>query len=300
MNLLVVGLVLVAQTEFFTREKLTPREEKLVEGVNTKNISPHVSHADGSMTYVYGPLGKFKIICAVLNVCSVFLQAGEEVTGISLGDPVRWQVSVEHFGSGADKRYAIGLKPIDGGLKTNIQIFTTRRAYNLSLLSTRSRSIQTTEFTYPAEHNSAELLQLQIEAARTEARVTAAETQAPPPKPVALQDLDWAYTVKVAKGNPAWKPLSVGSNDRQTFIRFPSGTEYKDIPIFTVTAQRSGSSGQINYRQISKDGAPIFLVDGLFSEARLITRGEVTHMVVIRYTGDKAPQQPKEPKWRRR
>jgi type IV secretory pathway VirB9-like protein len=61
-----------------------------------------VTGPNGSIKFLYGAQQP-SIVCAVLQVCDVALQAGEQVNSINLGDTARWTVEPAVTGSGAAK-----------------------------------------------------------------------------------------------------------------------------------------------------------------------------------------------------
>ena len=77
--------------------KLTPQERQALDiakkwkaGHSTQRIKP-VAGADGTIRFLFGATQP-SIVCAVLQVCDVELQPGEQVNGIHLGDVARWTV----------------------------------------------------------------------------------------------------------------------------------------------------------------------------------------------------------------
>src|SRR5664279_3256875 len=76
--------------------KLTPQEKAAIaisekwQAASATGIKP-VSGTDGSIRYLFGAQEP-SIVCAVLQVCDVELQAGEQVNSIHLGDTARWTV----------------------------------------------------------------------------------------------------------------------------------------------------------------------------------------------------------------
>ena len=71
------------------------------EAGSATGIKP-VAGSGGAIKFVYGAQQP-SIVCAVLQVCDVALQAGEQVNSINLGDTARWTVEPAVTGSGADR-----------------------------------------------------------------------------------------------------------------------------------------------------------------------------------------------------
>ena len=75
---------------------LTPQEKAAVaiakrwREAGATGMKP-VAGPDGSVRYLFGAQQP-SIVCAVLQVCDVELQAGEQVNSIQLGDTARWTI----------------------------------------------------------------------------------------------------------------------------------------------------------------------------------------------------------------
>ncbi|EXI77170.1 MAG: conjugal transfer protein TrbG [Candidatus Accumulibacter appositus] len=98
-----------------------------------KGVAP-VTGPNGSIKFLYGAQQP-SIVCAVLQVCDVALQAGEQVNSINLGDTARWTVEPAVTGSGAGEVQHLIIKPLDVGLETSMVVTTNRRSYHLPQLS---------------------------------------------------------------------------------------------------------------------------------------------------------------------
>ena len=72
---------------------------------------------NGAVTYLFG-VQQPSVVCAVLQVCDVALQAGEQVNSINLGDTARWTLEPAITGSGDNEVQHIIIKPMDVGLET--------------------------------------------------------------------------------------------------------------------------------------------------------------------------------------
>jgi type IV secretory pathway VirB9-like protein len=114
-----------------------------------KGVAP-VTGPNGSIKFLYGAQQP-SIVCAVLQVCDVALQAGEQVNSINLGDTARWTVEPAVTGSGAGEVQHLIIKPLDVGLETSMVVTTNRRTYHLRLRSHRSQYMPQVAFTYPEE-----------------------------------------------------------------------------------------------------------------------------------------------------
>jgi type IV secretion system protein TrbG len=109
--------------------------------------SKPVAGADGSISYVFGS-GQTRIVCAVLQVCDVALQAGEQINNLNVGDP-RFTVEPSVTGSGQTQRLHLLIKALDVGLDSSLVVTTDRRTYHFRLKSTRDAFMPYVSFIYP-------------------------------------------------------------------------------------------------------------------------------------------------------
>ena len=118
-------------------------------GHNAIGMAP-TSGKNGVVTYLFG-VQQPSVVCAVLQVCDVALQAGEQVNSINLGDTARWTIEPAITGSGANEVQHIIIKPMDVGLETSLVVTTDRRAYHIRLRSHRTEYMPQVMFAYPDE-----------------------------------------------------------------------------------------------------------------------------------------------------
>ena len=119
------------------------------EAGSATGIKP-VAGSGGAIKFVYGAQQP-SIVCAVLQVCDVALQPGEQVNSINLGDTARWTVEPAITGSGATEVQHLIIKPMDVGLETSLVVTTNRRSYHFRLRSHRTEYMPQVSFTYPEE-----------------------------------------------------------------------------------------------------------------------------------------------------
>lgn len=284
-----------SEIELFSSDpRLTEHDRAALREAKRWLDSGPVGGVDGSVTYTYGERTP-TLICSVLHVCSLDLQVGEEITGLKIGDKVRWLVEIAHSGEGSSKQVSVVFKPTDAALKTNIQIFTSRRKYTLNLLSTRKYFTPTIKFHYP-EDPELKLLRLQAEA---ETQQQEKETRRVEPLGLLLEDIDGNYLIE---GDAPWKPTRVYSSNRQTAIVFPEGTQYRGLPVPIIIHQKGTRATQslANYRVLEKDGTPILVIDALFDQAQLVQGvGAGRQQLTITRKGFSPRQQAKGPLWKR-
>lgn len=247
--------------------KLTPQEraalalaKKWKAGASTQGVKPVIG-GDGTIRFLYGATQP-SIICAVLQVCDVELQPGEQVNSLHLGDTARWTVEPAVTGSGRMEVQHLIIKPMDTGLETSLIVTTDRRTYHLRLRSHRTEFMPRVAFTYPDEAMAKwEKMRRQEQAAH--------DNQVMPGTGEYLGNLDFDYTIE---GQAArWKPLRVYNDGVKTIIQMPATLSQTEAPILLVVRKDGGlftdeESVQVNYRL--QNGR--FIVDSIFDQAILV------------------------------
>lgn len=219
-----------------------------------------VAGADGTVRFLFGAQQP-SIVCAVLQVCDVALQPGEQVNSLHLGDTARWMVDPAITGSGPAEVQHLIIKPMDVGLETSLIVTTNRRAYHMRLRSHRTEYMPQVAFTYPGDALA------KWDAIRTrEARAQDATTI--PETGEYLGDLDFEYELS---GEAPWKPVRVYNDGRKTIIQMPDAMAQTEAPSLLVVRKDGGLFSDddtivVNYR-VQGDR---YIVDMVFDKAILI------------------------------
>lgn len=219
-----------------------------------------VAGPNGSIKFLYGAQQP-SIVCAVLQVCDVALQPGEQVNSINLGDTARWTVEPAITGSGGGEVQHLIIKPLDVGLETSLVVTTNRRTYHFRLRSHRTRYMPQVSFTYPEDAMA------KWEAIKTrEGRERRDNTL--PQTGEYLGNLSFDYEVS---GSAAWKPLRVYNDGSKTIIQMPSTMAQGEAPTLLVVRQDGGlfsddETVMVNYRVQGNR----YIVDAVFDKAILI------------------------------
>ena len=229
------------------------------EGAERTGIKPFTGR-NGALMFVYGAHTP-DLVCAVLQVCDIALQAGERVNSIQLGDTARWNVEPAISGAGATEVQHIIVKPLDIGLKTSLLVTTNRRTYSIRLRSHRSDYMPQIGFIYP-EDTLAKWQRLRSRKQATEQHSTLAGTGE------YLGDLSFNYSVS---GYTPWKPVRVYNDGRKTVIEMPDTIQQTEAPTLLVI-RRDGSLFSkaqtviVNYRLQGNR----YIVDNVFNKAILV------------------------------
>jgi type IV secretion system protein VirB9 len=221
-----------------------------------------VSGANGTITFLYGAQQP-SIVCAVLQVCDVALQEGEQVNSINLGDTARWTIEPAITGSGPTEVQHLIIKPMDVGLETSLVVTTNRRTYHFQLRSHRTQYMPKIAFSYPEEAMAKwEALKHRETTQRQEKTLTTTGEY--------LGDLNFDYTV-TSDSDIAWKPLRVYNDGQKTLIQMPAAMAQTEAPTLLVIRKKGGiftddETVMVNYR-VQGDR---YVVDTVFDRAILI------------------------------
>jgi len=233
--------------------------ERWQKGKSHGGIQPFAGR-NGAIQYVFGVQSP-SIICAVLQICDIALQPGENVNSIQLGDTARWHVEPAVSGSGIYKTQHLLIKPMDVGLETSLVVATDRRVYHIRLRSHRTKYMPQTSFTYPEEVLAKwDTIQHQEQKKR--------EQKILPKTREYLGDLSFNYEIS---GSAPWKPIRVFNDGRKTIIQMPKKIQQTEAPTLLVVRKEGGllsndETIMVNYR-IQKDR---YIVDTVFEKAILI------------------------------
>ena len=270
--------------DYLGREKALTPQQKASLAIAGKwrdaaagGAAPPVAGADGAVVFAFGGTEP-TVVCAVLQVCDVELQAGEQVNSINVGDSARWLITPAVSGPAASEVQHLVLKPMDVGLATSLIVTTDRRTYHLALVSRREDYMPRVAFTYPAD-TAAQWANLRLhvaqQAAVEQARV-ARETAVPGARAANgsqqyLANLRFDYTIS---GEASWKPVRVFNDGVKTVIEMPSTLAQGDAPTLVVVRKggnvsKDADTTLVNYRV--QDGR--YIVDQVFDEAVLVVGG---------------------------
>lgn len=225
-----------------------------------KKASKPAPGPDGSVSFLFGATQP-SVVCAVLQVCDIELQAGELVNSIHLGDTARWTVEPAITGFGEGQVQHLIVKPMDVGLSTALIVTTNRRTYHIRLRSAREDYMPRVSFLYPEE------------AVRKWEIAKAANAQERAKKVIPetgeyLGNLDFRYRVE---GDSVWKPVRVYNDGKKTILEMPAAMAQSEAPTLLVLRKEGGILGSdehvmVNYR-VQNDR---YIVDSLFDKAILI------------------------------
>ena len=241
------------------QEKAAIAIAKRWEASSATGMKP-VAGSNGAIKFLFGAQQP-SIVCAVLQVCDVALQAGEQVNSINLGDTARWTVEPAITGSGAGEVQHLIIKPMDVGLETSLVVTTNRRTYHFRLRSHRTEFMPRVAFTYTEDAMA------KWDAIKTR-EVKEKQSRTIPQTGEYLGDLNFTYDVS---GSASWKPVRVYNDGVKTIIQMPSTMQQTEAPTLLVVRKDGGvftdeETVMVNYR-VQGDR---YIVDTVFDKAVLI------------------------------
>jgi len=218
-----------------------------------------VAGPGGAVRFIYGAQ-QISIVCAVLQVCDVELQPGEQVNNLNVGDP-RFTVEPALSGVGAAEVQHLILKPLDVGVQTTLTVTTNRRTYHMNLRSHRTEFMPWVSFTYPEDAAA------KWDVIRTR-EVKEKQEQTIPQTKEYLGDLHFQYNLA---GSAPWKPVRVYNDGVKTVIQMPAAMAQTEAPTLLVVRKDGGWFSDdetviVNYR-VQGDR---YIVDTVFDKAILI------------------------------
>jgi type IV secretion system protein VirB9 len=246
--------------------KLTPQEKTAIDIAERWKASSEtairpVSGPDGSIQFPYG-ISQVSVVCAVLQVCDIELEPGEQVNNINVGD-TRWNVEPAITGYGEKEVQHLVVKPLDVGLDTSMVVTTNRRTYHFRLRSHRTKFMPHVTFMYP-EHamKKWETIRSREEKELQGNTLDTGEY---------LGDLDFHYKIE---GTSSWRPMRVYNDGVKTIIQMPSTMSQTEAPTLLVLRGKESvlswskdtEEVMVNYR-VQGDR---YIVDTIFDRAILI------------------------------
>ena len=215
------------------------------------------------MSYDYMPGAMYTVYCAPLAITDIALQPGEKLISEAAGDTLRWQVSQTYSGSGGNVQQHLLVKPTSSGLSNTLIITTDQRVYHLVLQSTDDNTyMMQVSWNYP--NNFVQFSQ----GAQNPNTATGASVSGGSPFQIDLANLDFNYEFGMVTGNkPAWYPVRVFNDGRQTFIEFPENFYTTDLPVLYVPDNNGNYGTMTNWRLKGR----FMIIDTVLNKAQLQT-----------------------------
>ena len=203
---------------------------------------------------------------------AVILRPGEKLIAKAAGDTVRWVLGETVQGAGANQQVVVLVKPIRGGLKTNVVLTTDQRTYLIEAVSREGGAYTSAvSWNYPQEQMQALALQ------------QAQQAQSVVAPALAIDQLHFGYKIEpIRTKRPRWQPIRVFDDGLKTYIQFPVNMAATEAPPLFLVGP-GGQAQLVNYRYLNG----YYVVDRLIDVAEL-RLGEKPQLIVrITRTGEK-------------
>lgn len=251
-----------------------------IRAANAEALAP--SRADGfvnaAQVFSFEQSRVYEVWTAPMRITALTLEPGERIINKAAGDTERWMIGDTTSGEGATLQSQILIKPFRAGIATNMVIATNRRMYLLSLQASESteafNAVVTWTYPNPLPNGPTPTGATENPAASSVA------SSGPSPN---IATLNQNYRIRAGWRRPAWTPISVSDDGRQTFITFPDTLGSTEAPPLFVV----GEDGQAQLTNWRKQGS-VYVVDRLFERAELRLGGDNPRVVRIERKGDRS------------
>ena len=217
-------------------------------------IQPHPdNYLNAVQVYPFTHGALYQVYTAPDQITDIALQPGEQLMSVSSGDTSRWVVGDTISGTGTSAQVHILVMPATSGLKTNLIITTSQRAYHIELHAFRETYMAAVSWRYQD--------QPLIRNAQTSQSNTGAGTVSTP-NGLQLDRLKFRYDI--TGDEPHWRPVRAFDDGRKVYIQFPGRLDQGEAPPLFVVG-RDGQTQLVNYRM--RDN--YYVVDRLFALAEL-------------------------------
>ena len=256
----------ISEPVVVTRQALLPANARAALSLSENWLMtgpPPTLGKQGQVVYVYGA-GVPTVVCAILQVCEVDLEAGEtlEKDAVDWGDN-RFEVATRQAGSGASQFHYIVVKPTMPGLDTTMTIGTSKRPYYLRLVSTDKEHMARISFTYPEEERKRK----EAEQAAQQAEASRQQAEAEKLKVLDTQRTlrNWDYEVQLhGKDASFLRPSWIGDDGIHTYLQFGEEARHRGLPVIEISDARGPIPANASWRGNE------LVVDAVFAQACLV------------------------------
>lgn len=250
------GLTMPGQLRPLPEDETPAPDLRPDEAIDAANASAAIqpssdNYLNAIQVYPYAKGALYQVYCAPEQVTDIALEPGEQLMSVSAGDTVRWIIGDTVSGTGDTAQVHILVKPVKAGLRTNLIITTSRRAYYLELTAFKETYMAAVSWRYPAEPLTR----------RADVAASSSPSEAPL-QGLQLERLQFRYEISGDK--PHWRPERVFDDGSKVYIQFPARLDQGEAPPLFVIG-RSGEAMLVNYRMREN----YYVVDRLFTRAEL-------------------------------
>lgn len=234
------------------------------------------AYINATLFYDYEAGRLYEVQTSPHFLTAIMLRPGEKLVAKAAGDTVRWVLGETAQGAGANQQVVVLLKPIRGGLRTNIVLTTDQRSYLIEASSREGGTYTSAvSWNYPQE---------QLQAMSAAQAVQAAQAQTVVASNLSIDQLHFGYRVEAVHGKaPRWQPLRVFDDGTKTYVQFPVNMAATEAPPLFLVGP--GDKAQlVNYRYLNG----YYIVDRLIDVAELRIGEKPQTVVRITRTKDRS------------
>lgn len=213
------------------------------------------AYINSTLYYDYEAGRLYEVETSPHFLTAIILRPGEKLLSKAAGDTVRWVLGETAQGAGANQQVVVLLKPIRGGLRTNIVLTTDQRTYMIEASSHDGGAYTSAvSWNYPQEQMQA------LAAAQAAAQANLVAVSALP-----IDQLHFGYKIEpIHCKPPRWQPLRAFDDGTRTYIQFPVNMASTDAPPLFLVGPHD-TADLVNYRYING----YYVVDRLIDVAEL-------------------------------
>ena len=260
------------------RRRPPPAGNRSVRGANAsaRSFPTPDAYINATLYYDYEAGRLYEVETSPHFLTAIILRPGEKLLAKAAGDTVRWVLGETAQGAGSNQQVVVLLKPIRGGLKTNIVLTTDQRTYLIEAASRDGGAYTSAvSWNYPQEQMQA------LAAAQAAKAAEDASVVAQPALPI--DQLHFGYKIQPVHGKPPrWQPLRVFDDGTRTYVQFPVRMAATDAPPLFLIGPHD-SAELVNYRYVGG----YYVVDRLLDVAELRIGEKPQTIVRITRTQDR-------------
>ena len=255
------------------RRSLRERRTEGAANASARSYPTPDAYINATLFYDYEAGRLYQVQTSPRFLTTIMLRPGEKLVAKAAGDTVRWVLGETVEGAGPNQQVIVILKPIRGGLRTNVVLTTDERTYLIEAASRDGGAYTSAvSWNYPHEQMQALAAARAVEAAKAATVVASA---------LAIDQLHFGYTISPSRGRPPrWQPLRVFDDGTRTYIQFPVNMAATEAPPLFLVGP-GGRAELVNYRFLNG----YYVVDRLIDVAEL--RIGEKPQAVVRITRDK-------------
>ncbi len=239
------------------------------------------AYLNAALIYDYEPGKLYTLHTSPRFLTAIALRPGEKLISKAAGDTVRWVFAETTEGAASQVQTIVLIKPVEGGVRTNLVLTTDQRTYLLEAVS-HDEPYYTSLISWNYPQDAFKDLQLAKATATVQAlAATALRTNAVVSDSLSIDRLHFDYRITaLGRHAPRWQPIRVFDDGLKTYVQFPTDLASTDAPPLFMIGPHDAAQ-LVNYHYING----YYVVDRLLNEAELRIGEKPQDIVRITYVG---------------